>query len=72
MANSSKLQISKNDPNVGPDADFLLPEREMLGNNPEINKALHKYKIIPMQEAFRNLHLRGLLMLASGKTGIFF
>lgn len=60
--------VSKTDPNVGPDADVLLPDRLELGNDPEINKAFHKYKIVPMQEAFRNLHLRGLLMLANGKT----
>lgn len=49
------------------EGDYFVFPRERLGNQYPLNYAINSHKIVPTGDAYRNLHARGLVMLASGK-----
>jgi hypothetical protein len=51
----------------GDDPDFFFLPRERFGRDYALNWAINSYRMTPTQEAFRNLHLSGLVMLAGGR-----
>ena len=51
-----------------PDALFTVFPNIRHGRDYDLNWEFNNYKITPDEEAYRNLHLRGLQMLAPGKS----
>ena len=50
-----------------PDAEFIIFPNERIGRQYDLNWTFNKYQVTPDEEAYRNLHLRGLQMLTRGK-----
>ena len=65
----NKFSIKKLSPKS--DADVFTYPNERLGNCYDLNWALCALKVIPVHNAYRNLHIRGLQMLSESTTGSF-
>jgi len=49
------------------DPEWIDPNVERLGNDPALNWELNKYNVTPVNDAYRNVYLKFLLMHTKGK-----
>lgn len=51
------------------DPEWVNPDYQRLGNDPILNWELNKYNVTPVNDAYRNVYLKFLLMHTKGKLG---
>lgn len=52
-----------------PDSEWIDPDYQRIGNDPALNWELNKYNVTPVNDAYRNVYLKFLLMHTKGKLG---
>ena len=51
------------------DPEWINPDYQRIGNETELNWELNKYNVTPVNDAYRNVYLKFLLMHTKGKLG---